>query len=98
MTEASRAGTDFVATMAAAWERAAAPAAARRAGWRLLRTALVLGPGGGALARMLLPFKLGVGGRLGSGQQWMSWIHLDDWVALVAPADRRRVGGRRRST
>ena len=46
-------------------------------------------PGGGALERMRLPFKLGVGGRLGSGQQWMSWIHLDDWVALVAAADRR---------
>ncbi len=44
---------------------------------------MVLGPGGGALARMLLPFKLGVGGRLGSGQQWMPWIQVTDWVALV---------------
>ncbi len=83
LTEASPAGTDFVATMAAAWERAAAPAAAR-ARLVLLRTAMVVGPGGGALGRMRLPFKLGVGGRLGSGQQWMSWIHLDDWVALTA--------------
>ena len=82
LTEASPAGGDFVATMATAWERAAAPVAAR---CRLvqLRTSLVVGRGGGALGRMLLPFKLGVGGRLGSGQQWMSWIHLDDWVALT---------------
>ena len=42
-----------------------------------------MGPHGGALAQMLLPFKLGVGGRLGTGRQWMSWIHLDDLVALI---------------
>jgi hypothetical protein len=82
VTEASPAGTDFVATMAGAWERTAAPVASASR-LALLRTAMVLGPGGGALARMRLPFKLGAGGRLGSGRQWMPWIHLDDWVALV---------------
>ena len=82
VTEASPAGTDFVATMATAWEQSAAPVASA-CRLALLRTAMVLGPGGGALGRMLLPFKFGVGGRLGSGRQWMSWIHLDDWVALV---------------
>ena len=44
---------------------------------------MVLGPQGGALARMLPPFRLGVGGRLGSGHQWMSWIHVDDLIALI---------------
>ena len=82
LTEASPAGRDFVATMATAWEQAAAPVAAK-CRLVLLRTSMVVGRGGGALGKMLLPFKLGVGGRLGSGQQWMSWIHLDDWVALT---------------
>ncbi|MGE0360393.1 MAG: TIGR01777 family oxidoreductase [Vicinamibacterales bacterium] len=81
VTEATPAGADFVATMATAWEQAAAPVAAR-CPLVLLRTSMVLGRGG-ALAKMLLPFKLGVGGRLGSGRQWMSWIHVDDWVALT---------------
>lgn len=81
LTEASPAGADFIAQMAAAWEAAAAPVAATS---RLvtLRSAVVLGDGG-ALKQMRLPFKLGVGGRLGSGRQWMSWIHLADWVALA---------------
>ena len=82
VTEATPAGADFVAGMAVAWERAAAPVASA-CRLVLLRTALVLGHGGGALGRMLLPFKLGVGGRLGSGQQWMPWIQLADWVALT---------------
>ena len=81
VTEATGAGTDFVATMAVAWEQAAAPVA-EACRLAIVRTALVLGPGG-ALARMLLPFKIGVGGRLGSGQQWMPWIQVADWVALV---------------
>jgi hypothetical protein len=82
VTEATPAGGDFVATMATAWEQAAAPVAAR-CPLVLLRTSMVLGRGGGALARMLLPFKLGVGGRLGDGRQWMPWIHIDDWVTLA---------------
>jgi len=82
VTEATPAGGDFMAAMAAAWEQAAAPVAAC-CPLVLLRTSMVLGRGGGALAKMLLPFRLGVGGRLGSGQQWMPWIHLDDWVTLT---------------
>jgi uncharacterized protein (TIGR01777 family) len=82
VTEATSAGTDFMAGMATAWERAAGPVAAK-CPLVLLRTAMVIGRGGGALGRMLLPFKLGLGGRLGSGEQWMPWIHIDDWVALT---------------
>lgn len=82
VTEATSAGGDFVASMATQWEQAAAPVASR-CPLVLLRTSMVLGRGGGALARMLLPFKLGVGGRLGSGRQWMPWIHVDDWVTLT---------------
>ncbi len=82
LTEDAPAGHDFVATMAASWEAAAAPAS-RVGRLVLLRTGLVLGHEG-ALAKMLLPFKLGVGGRLGSGEQWMPWIHVDDWAALTA--------------
>jgi uncharacterized protein len=82
LAEDAAAGTDFVATMAAAWEAAAAPAGSVGR-LVLLRTGLVLGQEG-ALAKMLMPFKLGVGGRLGSGEQWMPWIHVDDWAALTA--------------
>jgi uncharacterized protein (TIGR01777 family) len=82
LTEASPPGGDFVARMASAWEAAAGPVAARSR-LVILRTAVVLGRDGGALKQMRLPFTLGVGGRLGSGRQWMSWIHLADWVALT---------------
>ena len=83
LDESSTLGSDFLATTAIDWESATEPA--RQAGIRvvLLRTGVVLSPGGGALAKMLLPFKLGLGGRIGSGQQWMSWIGLGDWVAAV---------------
>ncbi len=83
LEESAAAGSDFAAQLCASWEQAAAPAA--NAGVRvcLLRTGLVLHPDGGLLGRMLTPFRLGLGGRLGSGRQWMSWIHRDDWTALV---------------
>lgn len=73
-------GSGFLAEVVAAWERAAGPA--REAGARVvhLRLGVVLAAHGGALARMLLPFKLGLGGRLGSGKQWLSWITLNDAV------------------
>ncbi len=79
LDERSGAGKDFLASVATEWERAADPA--RDAGLRvvLLRTGLVLAADGGALQRMLSPFNLGVGGRLGSGEQWMSWIALEDY-------------------
>lgn len=81
IAEAAPAGNDFLGEMAAAWEGAAAPAAAH-ARLVLLRTGLVMGEEG-ALGKMLLPFKLGVGGRLGSGAQWMPWISVDDWTGLT---------------
>jgi uncharacterized protein (TIGR01777 family) len=59
-----------------------------------VRIGIVLGPGGGALQQMLTPFKLGLGGRLGDGRQWMSWIHRDDLVALFLHAlDREALEG-----
>jgi uncharacterized protein (TIGR01777 family) len=80
LDEDSGPGSDFLADVAVAWERAAN--VARESGTRvaLLRTGIVLSPAGGALQKMLTPFKLGLGGRVGSGSQWMSWIALDDWV------------------
>jgi uncharacterized protein (TIGR01777 family) len=76
-------GKDFLAEVCVEWERAAAPAADE--GVRVVnpRLGIVLGPGGGALVKMLPPFRLGLGGRLGDGQQWMPWIHLDDAVGLL---------------
>lgn len=82
ITEDAPAGHDFVAGMAAAWEAAAAPAT-HSARLVLLRTGLVLGAEG-ALAKLRLPFLMGVGGRLGPGTQWMPWIHVHDWAALTA--------------
>jgi uncharacterized protein (TIGR01777 family) len=92
ITEAAPNGSDFVARIAADWEAAAAPAAARSR-LVLLRSGLVMGRGG-ALARMLLPFRLGLGGRLGSGRQWMPWIALADWAGIVTAliADSRASG------
>jgi hypothetical protein len=83
LTEASPPGAGFLAEVCAGWEQAAA--AAEALGLRVvrLRIGMVLGPDGGALARMLPPFKLGLGGRLGDGRQWMSWIHRDDLVELI---------------
>lgn len=83
LDEESTAGTGFLASVAREWEEAAAPAAAAGVRVVLSRTGLVVGPGGGLLERMLLPFKLGVGGALGSGRQWMSWISLEDTVRAI---------------
>lgn len=81
--EAMPPGSDFLAQTARDWESATQPAAA--AGIRVVtaRTGLVVGNHGGVLERMLLPFRLGIGGRLGSGEQWMSWIALDDMVRAL---------------
>lgn len=83
LDEASPAGDDFAAQLCRDWEAEAARA--RELGVRvtLLRTGVVLGRDGGALARMLPPFRLGLGGRMGDGRQWMSWIHRDDHVGLL---------------
>jgi uncharacterized protein len=81
--ESTAAGSDFLAVLGVAWESAAR--VAEEAGVRvvLLRTGLVLAPNGGALAKMLTPFKLGAGGPFGNGRQYMPWIHLQDWVDMV---------------
>jgi len=83
LTEQSAARKDFSHQLCADWESAAK--AAEQFGVRvcLIRTGLVIANGGGLLQRMLLPFKLGLGGRLGSGRQWMSWIHRQDWIAIA---------------
>ena len=83
LDESSVAGAGFLAETAVAWERAAAPAV--DAGIRVvyLRSGIVLSPHGGALAKMLTPFRLGVGGKIGGGAQWMSWIALNDWLSGV---------------
>lgn len=83
LTEDSASGDGFLADLCRQWEAATAPA--EEAGVRTahLRTGIVLSPDGGALAKMLLPFKLGIGGRLGDGQQWMSWISIDDHVRAM---------------
>jgi len=83
LDETSAAGQDYLAQLALDWERSAEPAAS--AGVRVIvsRTGLVLGPAGGVLQRMLLPFQMGAGGRLGDGRQWMSWISLEDYVRAI---------------
>jgi uncharacterized protein (TIGR01777 family) len=83
LTEASPPGDDFVAEVVQAWEASTEPAvdAGMRTIW--LRTAPVLAREGGLLPRMALPFRLFVGGRLGSGRQWMSWITLEDTVRAI---------------
>lgn len=86
LDESSPAGTGFLADVCREWEAAAAPA--REAGIHVvhLRIGIVLTPAGGALGQMLLPFKLGLGGVIGSGRQFMSWIALDDVAAAVLHA------------
>lgn len=83
MTESSAAGDTFLSEICREWE--AESRRAEDAGIRtvLLRTGIVLSKDGGALATMLTPFKLGVGGVVGSGKQWMSWISLDDEIAII---------------
>ena len=84
LTESSPAADDFLGRVAAAWEEEAQTAEPLGVRVARLRIGMVLGPNGGALARMLTPFRLGVGGHLGSGHQWMSWIHIHDLVELIA--------------
>jgi uncharacterized protein (TIGR01777 family) len=82
LTEQSPPGDDFLAEVCVAWEREAERAADAGIRTSMLRISIVLGPDGGALKKMLPPFKLGLGGRLGSGRQWMPWIYVDDLAAL----------------
>jgi uncharacterized protein (TIGR01777 family) len=82
-TPPDQAPPDFLVEVGREWEAATEPA--RSAGIRVvhLRFGIVLSPAGGALGRMLPPFRLGLGGPLGSGQQWVSWIAIDDAVGAV---------------
>ncbi|MCS7301519.1 MAG: TIGR01777 family oxidoreductase [Fimbriimonadales bacterium] len=82
--EDSPPGQGFLAELGTAWEAAAQLVAERGVRLCYMRIGVVLGEGGGALERMLTPFKLGVGGPIGSGNQWLSWIHLDDVVGAAA--------------
>jgi uncharacterized protein (TIGR01777 family) len=94
LTEAAPPAHDFLADVCVEWEREAL--AARSSGVRVVtaRTGIVLGAGGGALAKMLTPFKLGAGGPLGNGRQWMPWVHVADLARLyVHAADHPEIDG-----
>ena len=77
------AGNDFAADLCRDWEGSALVVEDYGVRVCLLRTGLVLSASGGLLGRMLLPFKSGLGTRLGNGKQWMSWVHIDDYVAML---------------
>ncbi len=83
VNEASKPGNDFLADVCAQWEQSTT--AAREAGIRVvnIRIGIVLSTKGGALAKILLPFKMGVGGKVGDGDQYMSWIALDDLISAI---------------
>jgi len=83
LTEGSKPGTDFLAGLAQEWEAEALKAEALGISVVFARFGVILAREGGALPRILTPFKLGVGGRLGSGKQWMSWATLDDAVGIL---------------
>jgi uncharacterized protein (TIGR01777 family) len=86
LREESASGSGFLAEVCRQWEAAAEPA--RKRGIRVvhLRIGVVLSPEGGALAQMLFPFRMGLGGKLGSGRQYFSWIAIDDLVTVIAHA------------
>ena len=83
LTERSAPGTGFLADVCREWEKATEPA--KEKGIRTIhaRFGIILGAGGGALKQMLTPFRMGIGGRIGNGKQWMSWIALDDVVSAI---------------
>jgi uncharacterized protein (TIGR01777 family) len=82
--ESAPPGNDFLARVSVEWEQQARVAESPRTRVAVIRTGIVLDKDGGALARMLPPFKLGLGATLGSGDQYMPWIHIDDWAAMAA--------------
>ncbi len=86
LTEEAGPGTDFLAEVCQAWETEARRAEELGVRVVMIRNGIVLGLGGGALAQMLVPFKLGLGGPLGNGNQWMSWVHIEDVVGVILHA------------
>ena len=93
LTESSAPGSGYLPELCEAWEREAA--AAEQYGVRVVRvrTGVVLARHGGALSKMLPPFRMGIGGRLASGKQWMSWIHLDDLCEMFRFAAEQPIRG-----
>ena len=83
LTEESSPGTDFLGSLCADWEAAARPAIEKGIRVVQLRFGIILSRKGGALRKMLLPFKLGLGGRVGDGRQYMSWLSLDEAVGII---------------
>jgi len=83
LNEQSSPGSGFLPEVCVEWEAAAKPAIDAGIRTVMMRTGVVLSPKGGALGKMLTPFKLGVGGRIGSGRQWMSWIDVQDMVGAI---------------
>ena len=84
ITESVPPGSDFLARLCVEWEQEARLAESGSTRLAIVRTGLPLDGGGGALGKMLLPFKLGLGSTIGPGDQFMSWIHIDDWTAMVS--------------
>jgi uncharacterized protein (TIGR01777 family) len=83
LTEESAAGKDYLARVCVDWEEEAKKAEDHGARVALLRTGIVLAKGKGALAKMVPPFKFFIGGPLGSGKQWMPWIHIEDEIGII---------------
>ncbi|HEY8742174.1 MAG TPA: TIGR01777 family oxidoreductase [Chloroflexota bacterium] len=83
VTEATAAGSDFLAQLCVAWEASTAAVEAQGVRRAIARTGIVLSTAGGALPRLLLPYRFFAGGRLGNGRQWYPWIHLLDEVAAI---------------
>jgi len=93
LDESSPPGTGFLPEVCIGWEKEALAAAELGMRVAVIRNGMVLDPKGGALARILVPFRLGVGGRIGSGRQWMSWIHLGDLAEMFRFAVEKPVSG-----
>jgi uncharacterized protein (TIGR01777 family) len=83
LTEESKPGADFLAGLAQEWEAEALKAEALGIRVVLARFGIILAREGGALPKMMMPFKIGAGGKLGSGEQWMSWVTLEDVVGIL---------------
>ncbi len=86
LTESSPKGAGFLSDVCQAWEEAAASSAKCGMRWISIRTGIVMDGEKGALPRMVMPFKFFTGGKLGSGRQWFSWIHIDDIVGIIKSA------------